>query len=562
MASSSPFTGLSTAALNGRAWPFEQARNLLARLLKSRLDTDAERDLASSLIHTGKTDEARAALEGLQREVIFETGYGPSGLPHIGTFNEVLRTTMVRNAFRALTGDQWPTRLYCFSDDMDGFRKVPENVPNRDQMAEDLGKPLTEVRDPFGAGESFGRANNARLRAFLDQYGFDYEFLSATDCYRSGRFDEILLRALERFDDIQAIMLPTLGPDRRATYSPFLPISPTTGRVLQAPTLERNVEAGTIVFEDEDGTRVETPVTGGRVKMQWKPDWAMRWAALGVDYEMSGKDHIDNVKVSSRICRVLGGTPPEGFNYELFLDGEGRKISKSLGNGLSIEEWLRYGTPDSLAFYIYASPKSAKKLHFDVIPRAVDDYLGQIEAYQGQEPAQRIENPVWHVHQGQPPQAASPVPFSLLLNLASVANAADKDALWAYISRYLPNATPETEPTLDQLAGYALNYYEDRVKASKAFRAPTEQEAAAFRDLAGRLRALPADTTDGEVIQNEVYAVGKEHAFEPLRAWFAGLYEVLLGASQGPRFGSFAAIYGLERTIDLLERGANGELAA
>ncbi len=562
MASSSPFTGLSTAALNGRAWPFEQARNLLARLLKSRLDTDAERDLASSLIHTGKTDEARAALEGLQREVIFETGYGPSGLPHIGTFNEVLRTTMVRNAFRALTGDQWPTRLYCFSDDMDGFRKVPENVPNRDQMAEDLGKPLTEVRDPFGAGESFGRANNARLRAFLDQYGFDYEFLSATDCYRSGRFDEILLRALERFDDIQAIMLPTLGPDRRATYSPFLPISPTTGRVLQAPTLERNVEAGTIVFEDEDGTRVETPVTGGRVKMQWKPDWAMRWAALGVDYEMSGKDHIDNVKVSSRICRVLGGTPPEGFNYELFLDGEGRKISKSLGNGLSIEEWLRYGTPDSLAFYIYASPKSAKKLHFDVIPRAVDDYLGQIEAYQGQEPAQRIENPVWHVHQGQPPQAASPVPFSLLLNLASVANAADKDALWAYISRYLPNATPETEPTLDQLAGYALNYYEDRVKASKAFRAPTEQEAAAFRDLAGRLRALPADTTDGEVIQNEVYAVGKAHAFEPLRAWFAGLYEVLLGASQGPRFGSFAAIYGLERTIDLLERGANGELAA
>ena len=562
MASSSPFTGLSTAALNGRAWPFEQARNLLARLLKSRLDTDAERDLASSLIHTGKTGEARAALEGLQREVIFETGYGPSGLPHIGTFNEVLRTTMVRNAFRALTGDQWPTRLYCFSDDMDGFRKVPENVPNRDQMAEDLGKPLTEVRDPFGAGESFGRANNARLRAFLDQYGFDYEFLSATDCYRSGRFDEILLRALERFDDIQAIMLPTLGPDRRATYSPFLPISPTTGRVLQAPTLERNVEAGTIVFEDEDGTRVETPVTGGRVKMQWKPDWAMRWAALGVDYEMSGKDHIDNVKVSSRICRVLGGTPPEGFNYELFLDGEGRKISKSLGNGLSIEEWLRYGTPDSLAFYIYASPKSAKKLHFDVIPRAVDDYLGQIEAYQGQEPAQRIENPVWHVHQGQPPQAASPVPFSLLLNLASVANAADKDALWAYISRYLPNATPETEPTLDQLAGYALNYYEDRVKASKAFRAPTEQEAAAFRDLAGRLRALPADTTDGEVIQNEVYAVGKAHAFEPLRAWFAGLYEVLLGASQGPRFGSFAAIYGLERTIDLLERGANGELAA
>ena len=494
--------------------------------------------------------------------MIFQTGYGPSGLPHIGTFNEVLRTTMVRNAFRALTGDHWPTRLYCFSDDMDGFRKVPENVPNREQMAEDLGKPLTEVRDPFGTGESFGHANNARLRAFLDQYGFDYEFLSATDCYRSGRFDPTLLKALEKFDDIQAIMLPTLGPDRRATYSPFLPISPSTGRVLQVPTLERNVEAGTIVFEDEDGTRVETPVTGGRVKMQWKPDWAMRWTALGVDYEMAGKDLIESVKVSSRICRALGGTPPEGFNFELFLDGEGRKISKSLGNGLSIEEWLHYGTPESLAFYIYASPKSAKKLHFDVIPRAVDDYLGQIDAYQDQEIDKRIENPVWHVHEGQPPASASPVPFSLLLNLASVANATDKEALWAYISRYLPDATPETEPTLDKLAGYALTYYQDRVRATKTFRKPTEQEAAAFRDLANRLRALPADTTDGEIIQNEVYAVGKEHAFEPLRAWFSGLYEVLLGASQGPRFGSFAAIYGLERTIDLLESGASGDLTA
>ena len=562
MSSPSPFAGLTTEAQNARAWPFEQARNLLTRLLKSRLDTDADRDLASTLIHAGKTDEARTALHGLQREVIFQTGYGPSGLPHIGTFNEVLRTTMVRNAFRALTGDHWPTRLYCFSDDMDGFRKVPENVPNREQMAEDLGKPLTEVRDPFGTGESFGHANNARLRAFLDQYGFDYEFLSATDCYRSGRFDPTLLKALEKFDDIQAIMLPTLGPDRRATYSPFLPISPSTGRVLQVPTLERNVEAGTIVFEDEDGTRVETPVTGGRVKMQWKPDWAMRWTALGVDYEMAGKDLIESVKVSSRICRALGGTPPEGFNFELFLDGEGRKISKSLGNGLSIEEWLHYGTPESLAFYIYASPKSAKKLHFDVIPRAVDDYLGQIDAYQDQEIDKRIENPVWHVHEGQPPASASPVPFSLLLNLASVANATDKEALWAYISRYLPDATPETEPTLDKLAGYALTYYQDRVRATKTFRKPTEQEAAAFRDLANRLRALPADTTDGEIIQNEVYAVGKEHAFEPLRAWFSGLYEVLLGASQGPRFGSFAAIYGLERTIDLLESGASGDLTA
>ena len=322
----SPFAGLSGHARNARAWPFEQARNLLARLLKARLADDGERDLAATLIHSGKVDEALRQFPALAREVVFETGYGPSGLPHIGTFNEVVRTTMVRNAFRALTEDQWATRLYCFSDDMDGLRKVPENVPNGDVLKQDLGKPLTVVRDPFGEFDSFGRHNNARLRAFLDQYGFDYEFLSATDCYTSGRFDETLLTALERFDDIQAIMLPTLGPERRATYSPFLPISPSTGRVLQVPTLERNVEAGTIVFEDEDGSRVETPVTGGRVKMQWKPDWAMRWTALGVDYEMAGKDLIESVKVSSRVCRVLGGVPPEGFNYELFLDGEGRKI--------------------------------------------------------------------------------------------------------------------------------------------------------------------------------------------------------------------------------------------
>ena len=558
----SPFAGLSGHARNARAWPFEQARNLLARLLKARLADDGERDLAATLIHSGKVDEALRQFPALAREVVFETGYGPSGLPHIGTFNEVVRTTMVRNAFRALTEDQWATRLYCFSDDMDGLRKVPENVPNGEVLNQDLGKPLTVVRDPFGEFDSFGRHNNARLRAFLDQYGFDYEFLSATDCYTSGRFDETLLTALERFDDIQAIMLPTLGPERRATYSPFLPISPSTGRVLQVPTLERNVEAGTIVFEDEDGSRVETPVTGGRVKMQWKPDWAMRWTALGVDYEMAGKDLIESVKVSSRVCRVLGGVPPEGFNYELFLDGEGRKISKSLGNGLSIEEWLRYGSPDSLAYYIYGSPKSAKKLHFDVVPRAVDDHLGQIEAYRDQEPEKRIENPVWHVHQGEPPQAASPVSFSLLLNLASVANATDKAALWAYLSRYLPDATPETEPTLDRLAGYALNYYEDFVRAKKQFRLPTDKERVALLDLAERLRRLPPDTSEGETIQDEVYAVGKEHQFEPLRAWFAALYEVLLGASQGPRFGSFAAIYGLGRTIELIEAGARGGLVS
>lgn len=551
---------LEPLAREARSWPFEQARNLLAHVLKKRL-SDAELNAARMLIDAGKADEALATFEALQRPVILETGYGPSGLPHMGTFGEVARTTMVRNAFRALTGDHWPTRLIAFSDDMDGLRKVPDGVPNPEMLREDLHLPLTRVRDPFGTHDSFGAHNNARLRAFLDGFGFQYEFMSSTETYRSGRFDAVLLTLLERFDAVQAIMLPTLGEERRATYSPFLPISPLTGHVLQVPTLERNVAKGTIVFDDPAGGRTEVPVTGGHVKLQWKPDWAMRWTALDVDYEMSGKDLIESVRESSKVCRALGGAPPEGFNYELFLDVEGKKISKSKGNGLTMDEWLRYGTPESLSWYMFQSPKSAKSLHFNVIPRAIDDYLSFIDQFQTQEPAKQIDNAVWSIHAGAPPKVASPVSFSLLLNLVGVANASNKDQLWAYFAKYLPEATPETEPTLDRLMGHALNYYEDFVKPSKTYRAPTDEERAAFEDLAGRLKALPADTTDGEAIQAEVYAVGKAHDFQPLRAWFGALYEVLLGASQGPRFGSFAAIYGLPQTIALIEKGARGELA-
>ncbi|HKT54939.1 MAG TPA: lysine--tRNA ligase, partial [Caulobacteraceae bacterium] len=452
------------------------------------------------------------------------------------------------------------TRLLLVSDDMDGLRKIPDNVPNRAMLEEDHDKPVTSVRDPFGEYESFGAHNNARLRAFLDAFGFDYEFVSATESYKSGRLDQVLLRVLERFDEVQAIMLPTLREERSATYSPFLPISPKTGRVLQAPTLERHLDRGTIVFADEDGTLTEVPVTRGAVKLQWRPDWAARWAAFDVDYEMSGKDLIDSIRVSSRLCKVLGGEAPETFTYELFMDEHNQKISKSKGNGLTMEEWLRYGAPQSLAYYMFQSPKSAKRLYFDVIPKATDEYLQQLDAYNREgNAANPLDNPVWHIHGGEVPAQGSPVSFSLLLNLVSAANASDKAILWGFISRYRPGATPEGWPLLDRLCDQALAYYEDFVRPAKRFRVPDARERVAMEDLAARLKALPADCTDGEVIQNEVYAAGKEAGFEPLRDWFGTLYEVLLGQKQGPRFGSFVAIFGLPRTLELIERALAGE---
>ena len=556
--------GLSHSAQGAKSWPFEQARALLARILRLRL-SDAERDLAATLIAAGKAREAVATFEALRKPVIFQCGYGASGLPHLGTFGEATRPTIVRTAFRALTDDAIPTQLIVFSDDMDGLRKIPDNVPNRQMLEEDRDKPVTRVRDPFGEHESFGHHNNARLRAFLDGFGFDYTFMSSTDCYTSGLFDPVLLRLLERFDKVQSIMLPTLGEERRATYSPFLPISPKTGKVLQVPTLERNLDKGTIVFADEDGTLTEVPVTGGHVKLQWRPDWAARWTALEVDFEASGKDLVDSVRVSNKVCQALGGTPPEAFHFELFMDENNQKISKSKGNGLTIEEWLRYGAPESLAYYMFQSPKSAKRLFFDVIPKATDEYLQQLDALnrkraEGDNAAQ-LDNPAWHVHRGDPPETGSPVSFSLLLNLVSAADASTADILWAFLSRYIPGSTPETEPLLAKLVGYALNYYEDFVKPAKTFRAPTDQERAAIGDLAARLRALP-DGADAEAIQNEVFEAGKAGGFEPLRAWFTALYEVLLGQSQGPRFGSFVAIFGIERTLALIDKALAGDLVA
>lgn len=535
-----------TLAGDAKAWPFEEARKIVKRYEK----------------------------KGFPDEVLFETGYGPSGLPHIGTFGEVARTTMVRHAFHVLTENKVKTRLICFSDDMDGLRKVPDNVPNKEMLEAALGKPLTQVPDPFlSEYPSFGAANNARLRAFLDRFGFDYEFASATDYYTSGRFDETLLLMLKNYDKVINIILPTLGEERRATYSPFLPISPFSGKVLQVPIIARDEERGTITYvEPETGETIETEVTGGKVKCQWKADWAMRWTALGIDYEMAGKDLIDSVTLSSKICKVLGGTPPEGFNYELFLDDKGAKISKGKGNGLTIDEWLTYAPTESLGLYMFQKPKTAKKLYFDVIPKAVDEYYTYLSAYGRQDWKERLNNPVWHMHNGNPPAIDLPVSFAMLLNLVSASNAENKNVLWGFISRYADGVTPENNKSLDDLVGYAIRYFNDFVKPTKKFRAPDEVERETLIAIDKNLSALDLQA-DGNIIQNALLDVARkiERYQDSAKKgpdggpgvsvmFFQMLYEVLIGQERGPRFGSFIALYGINETRERIQQALNGEL--
>jgi lysyl-tRNA synthetase class 1 len=550
---------LLEAARVSPAWPFEEARKLVERVEASG-----------------------------QRSVLFETGYGPSGLPHIGTFGEVARTSMVRRAFEVLTEGKVATRLLAFSDDMDGLRKVPDNIPNKELVAAHLGKPLTQVPDPFGTHESFGAHNNARLRAFLDAFGFDYEFASATDYYKSGRFDAALKHMLARYDAVMRIMLPTFREERASTYSPFLPIHPKTGVVMQVALTGHDATAGTIDWVDPaTGEAFTTSVTGGHCKLQWKPDWAMRWYALGVDYEMAGKDLIDSVKVSGAIVRALGGRTPEGFNYELFLDENGQKISKSKGNGLAIEEWLTYASPESLAHFMFQKPTAAKRLYFDVIPRAVDDYLAFLDAYGRQGWRERLGNPVWHIHAGAPPSPetlvhpgdtagkATTISFAMLLNLAAVANAEDPTVLWGFLRRYAPGASPENHPRLDRLVGYAVAYFRDFVRPAKRYRAADEVERDVLRALSATLARLP-EGVSAEEIQTALYdmarAVPRYQDFSARGAtperpgvsndFFNMLYEVLLGEKRGPRFGSFVALYGVAETRQLIDDALAGALIA
>jgi lysyl-tRNA synthetase, class I len=537
---------LIAAAAEAKAWPFEEARKIIKRYEKT----------------------------GYPETILFETGYGPSGLPHIGTFGEVARTSMVRHAFRVLTNDTVKTRLLCFSDDMDGMRKIPDNVPDPLMLEPHLHKPLSAVPNPYGGDyESFADHNNVMLCRFLDTFGFDYEFASATQYYKQGRFDEVLLRAVQRYDDIMKVMLPTLGEERQATYSPFLPISPVSGRVLYVPMKNVDAKNGTVTFDDENGAETTLSVTGGNVKLQWKPDFGMRWAALGVDFEMFGKDHQTNAIIYDRICEILGGRAPEHFVYELFLDDVGQKISKSKGNGLSIDEWLTYAPTESLGLYMFQKPRTAKRLYFDVIPKAVDEYYAYLASYGNKPWKERLNNPVWHLHGGNPPIVEMPVPFALLLNLVSASNAENSSVLWGFISRYAPGVTAEKNPDLDALVKYAIRYFNDFVKPTKKFRMPDDVERTALQQISEKLATLAADA-DGSTIQNAILDVARaieryqDHTKKSPEggpgvavSFFQMLYEVLIGQERGPRFGSFVALYGIDETRALIAKALAGELA-
>lgn len=512
--------------LKTKSWPFVEAQRILKKL-------------------NNKTPE--------KGYVLFETGYGPSGLPHIGTFGEVVRTSYVRHAFQ-LIAPEIPTKMFCVSDDIDGLRKVPGNLPEQEMLQANLGRPLSVVPDPFGTHESYGYNMNARLRAFLDSFGFEYEFISATEKYKSGAFDKTMLLVLEKYDELMDLMLPTLGSERQATYSPFMPIDIESGIVIDKGVKGVNKERGTVIYVDGKGVEKEVPVTGGNCKLQWKIDFGARWASLGVDYEIYGKDHQPNEKIYRNVCRILGGIPPVNFTYEMFLSDSGEKISKSKGNGISVEDWLKYAPAESISLFMYQKPKTAKRLYFDVIPKAMDEYLTFAQAFERQEELPKLDNPAFHVHQGKIPQINFNLSYSLLLNLASACNPENDAVLWGFISKYQSGLTPENSPLLQKMVTCASAYYNDFIKQHKKFREASDEEKLALNELSQTLKnATDEQKGDGALLQNLIFQTGKNHGYETkMREWFLALYQILLGQDQGPRMGSFIVLFGIDNFVDLI----------
>jgi len=502
-------------------------------------------------VEARKLVKERQKIYDKKGKITLQTGYGPSGLPHIGTFAEVARTTMMVNAIRQII--DIPTEIITFSDDMDGLRKIPDNVPNKEILEKNLHKPLTSVPDPFKKYKSFGEHNNEMLKKFLDEFKFNYTFKSSTDTYKKGLFNVALLLVLEKYEQIKEIVLPTLGKERQKTYSPFLPVCPETGQVLEVPVIEIKKKEGKIIYQNGN-KKTETEVTNGKCKLQWKVDWAMRWYAFDVDYEMYGKDLIESAILFSKICQALGKKSPNGFAYEMFLDEKGEKISKSKGNGITIEQWLKYASRESLSLYMYQNPKRAKKLYADVVPKAVDEYLTSIDKFIEQDDKQRLLNPVWHVHDGNPPKEKSIMPFSVLLNLVGTSNATNKDVLWKFIKKNKKDIKVSDHPILDSLVGYALKYFEEIVKPNKKYRKPNDKEKKALQDLIKRLKDCE-EQMDPEAIQTIVYSVGKDNGYkENLREWFKAIYEIIFGDQDGPRMGFFISFFGIKESIELINK--------
>ena len=506
------------------SWPFVEIR----KLLKDRKD-----------------------IINKKNKITFQTGYGPSGLPHIGTFGEVSRTSMMINALNHIK--KIDSELITFSDDMDGLRKVPDNIPNDKILHDNIGKPLTDIPDPFKKYKSFGEHNNKMLVEFLKKFNFDFIFKSSTENYKKGIFNHSIKRVLEKYDDIMNIILPTLRSERRKTYSPFLPICPDTGKVLEIPVIEMDKKNNNVVF-DNNGKKMKVDILNGKCKLQWKVDWAMRWFTFDVDFEMYGKDLIESAILSSKICEAMGKKSPNGFAYELFLDEKGEKISKSKGNGITIEKWLRYASPESLSLYMYQNPKRAKKLYPDVVPKAVDEYLSLIEKYGKQKPNEQLLNPVWHVHRGSPPKEKIVMPFSMLLNIVGSSNAKTKDVLWKFIKKFHKEIDPKDHKILNELTDYAINYFIDEVEPKKRFKKPNKNEKKALENLIGVLKNV-SQNTPAEEIQTKIYTAGKENGYsDNLRDWFKLIYEVCFGEENGPRMGFFISFFGVKETIDLMEK--------
>jgi lysyl-tRNA synthetase class 1 len=505
------------------AWPFVEAKKLLR--------------------------ERKAHIEK-KGKIILQTGYGPSGLPHIGTFGEVARTSMMVNALNHLT--DLPTEIITFSDDMDGLRKVPDNVPNQELLNKNLHKPLTQVPDPFTKFNSFGEHNNEMLKIFLDKFKFKYNFKSSTTLYKSGFFNKSLQKILENYQGIMDIIIPTLGKDRQKTYSPFLPICPETGAVLEIPIIEIIKKKSKIIF-DNNGKKLETSIFDGNCKLQWKVDWAMRWYDLDIDFEMYGKDLIESAILSKKIIKLLGKNNPSGFAYELFLDEKGEKISKSKGNGITIDQWLKYASPESLSLYMYQNPKRAKKLYNEIVPKAVDEYLDFIEKGKTQNELQLLMNPVWHVHNGEMPKEEIIMTFSMLLNLVETSNADTKELLWKFVKKYKKKISEKNYPIFDNLIGYAIRYFNDVIKLQKKYKKPNDKEKNALKALIKTLESCN-DEMSPEDIQTLIYSTGKENGYtENLRDWFKLIYEVVFGDENGPRMGFFISFFGVNETRQLIE---------